>query len=108
MRVLEEFTTNIGDLSPKNGLEHRLLNLEDAKRAKAMYGVNQKLEDVYYGEVDPTLGRRAVQYIEAQILGGVSMDDVKEIIINADEIDFGMDGLKEKYPKYAHLFRFAK
>ncbi|TSC82766.1 MAG: hypothetical protein G01um101420_124 [Parcubacteria group bacterium Gr01-1014_20] len=96
--------------SDRHGLEHRLLNRDHAQIAKAIYNLSRELEKPHYGKgrEDELPGAKAVQYIEAQVLGGIDMSYIKEIIVNYPEDEFGMEGFKEAYPKYSHLIRFAK
>jgi len=94
--------------SVRNGLEHRMLNRAHAEVAKAIYNLSRQFEDPYYGKEDDLIGHKAVQYIEAPILGGVDMSYIKEIVVDFPEIEFGMEGFKKDYPQYAHLIRFSK
>jgi len=92
-------------MSEKYGLEHRMLNRSHAELAKAMYNVSKKLEAPYLEHSKIT---EAVRYIEAPILGGATLEDIKEIIINNWEFEDDLDWYKKTYPKYANLFRLAK
>lgn len=96
-------------LSEHNGIEHRQLNRRDAEAALALYNVSEQLERPYRYE-DPTVHNlaRDVQYIEAQVLGGVSLNDIKEIKINDWELASDLERYRKQYPQYADKFVLAK
>ncbi|MBU0597758.1 DUF3626 domain-containing protein [Patescibacteria group bacterium] len=98
-------------MSDKNGLGNRLLNREHAELSLALYYLSQDLDRPYTPTEQFNREGKKVQYIEAQILGGVDLKkDVGEIIIN--DVDVDPDGAleyyKQEYPQYAHLFRLAR
>ncbi len=103
-RGLRNFNHSKEKLSEKNGLKHRQLNSEHAGIAKALYNISEELDEPFYGKD----ADNRMKYIEAQILGGVSMDDVREIIINDYEFEGEINDWKKEYPQYAELFRLAK
>ncbi|MDP2684314.1 MAG: DUF3626 domain-containing protein [bacterium] len=101
---LRDFNRAKQKMSEKNGLRNRQLNNDHAAIAKALYNISEEFDKpaIITEQEDKRL-----KYIEAQINGGVSMDDVKEIIINDWEFDSDLEGWQEQYPQYKGLFKLA-
>lgn len=95
-------------MSERNGIQDRQLNRGHAEIALALYNISQRIGK-QYNKDDQTHQdlSEMVKYIEAQVLRGVSLSDVKSITVNNWEFDSDLDLYKKEYPEFANKFRLG-